>query len=124
MREENEIVFLKIANIKYYQSAAYFLEELLKDFDFNYFQSKEIYHSLDGLSGKIFHSATHTLLKDREDLILTKKSEVENEIYTIESVQNELNFSFEGKSLQFSLINIADFKANFAKKQYNALCRL
>ena len=71
MREEAGIFFLKIANIKYYQSAGYFLEELLKDFGFNYFQAKEIFHSLDGLSGKVFHSATHTLLKDREDLVIT-----------------------------------------------------
>lgn len=115
LREENGIVFLKIAHINYYQSAAYFLEELLKDFGFNYFQSKEIYRSLDGLSGKVFHSATHTLFKDREDLVITKKLEADNIKYTIESIVNGLNFSFEGKILKFSLIEIADFEANFVK---------
>jgi tRNA(Ile)-lysidine synthase len=117
MREENEVVFLKIANIKYYQSAAYFLEELLKDFGFNYFQSKEIYHSLDGLSGKVFHSTTHTLLKDREDLIITAQPLPDREGIslnkTILNSQNEI--VFEGGILKFSVIEIADFEANFAK---------
>ncbi len=133
MREENEVVFLKIANIKYYQSAAYFLEELLKDFGFNYFQSKEIYHSLDGLSGKVFHSATHTLLKDREDLIITspKRRSPQPSPIGREQEQKALPIFGEGwatdaseefhtvtcddKNLCFSVVEIADFEANFAK---------
>ena len=122
MHEENEVVFLKIAHIKYYESAAYFLEELLKDFGFNYFQSKEIYHSLDGLSGKVFHSSTHTLLKDREDLIITRPSVTlrEREQKEIchpvgESWEGLHEVIFEGKSLRFSVVEIADFEANFTQ---------
>ncbi len=124
MREENGVFYLKIANIKYYQSAAYFLEELLKDFGFNYFQSKEIFQAIDGISGKIFHSATHTLLKDREDLIISptappQPSPSGRELAPLlfgEVLGVGLHgITFEGKNLQFSLINIEDFDNNFSK---------
>jgi tRNA(Ile)-lysidine synthase len=115
MREENEIIFLKIANIQYYDAAAYFLEELLKDFGFNYFQAKEIFHSLDGISGKLFHSSTHTLLKDREDLIITNLSEISNQQYLVDTINDEYVLAFEGKKLLFSVIEIADFEADFTR---------
>lgn len=125
MREENGVFFLKIAQIQTYQSSAYFLEELLKDFGFNYFQSREIYHSLDGLSGKIFHSSTHTLLKDREKLIITNTttppqlaptgSEQEQKLPIAGGWEGSYTVKFEGKILKFSLIDMADFEANFTK---------
>ncbi|WP_435353849.1 tRNA lysidine(34) synthetase TilS [Emticicia sp. SJ17W-69] len=125
LREENGVFFLSISQIKTYQSAAYFLEELLKDFGFNYFQSKEIYHSLDGLSGKIFHSSTHTILKDREELIITDTTsppqpspigrEQEQKLPIAGGWEGIYTVKFEGKNLKFSLIDMADFDANFTK---------
>jgi tRNA(Ile)-lysidine synthase len=90
-KEANGALCLKISTIQGWQSAAYLLEETLKEFGFNYFQSKEIYHSLNKTSGKSFHSSTHTLIKDREYLIITPKEEksfeevfIEEGIYNVE----------------------------------------
>jgi tRNA(Ile)-lysidine synthase len=71
LREENGIAYIKIENLKYWQSATYLLEELLKEYGFNFQQVKEIEKSLTKHSGRQFHSATHILIKDREDLIIS-----------------------------------------------------
>lgn len=92
IKEENAVRFLKIETIQHWQSAAYFLEETLKDFGFNYFQSKEIYHSLNKSPGKTFHSATHTLIKDREYLIITDKEERSFEEVLIEKGIQEIKY--------------------------------
>lgn len=116
MREENGVFFLKIANIKYWQAADYYLEELLKEFSFNYFQSKEIFQSMDGLSGKKFHSSTHTLIKDREELILisTENQDTKSEIISITDEEiNHKIVSFEGGILRFSLFENAQIQTKF-----------
>lgn len=49
------------------------LEELLKPFHFNYTQAQEIFEAFDKEAGKIFHSPTHTLIKDRTELVITER---------------------------------------------------
>lgn len=126
MREENGFFYLKISNIKYWQSANYFLEELLKDFGFNYFQSKEIFQSLDGISGKMFHSATHTLLKDREELVLSKTplqpfpnwEELKSNQVFHENLLNKIfpiKIVSEDSYLLFSILDISELDTNFRK---------
>lgn len=46
------------------------LYESLKDYGFSPSQSHDIHHCLHSQPGKTFHSATHTLVKDRETLII------------------------------------------------------
>ena len=46
------------------------LYEILKDYDFNSTHIRQIVDSLNSESGKIFSSKTHTLLKDRKNLII------------------------------------------------------
>ena len=123
VREEAGVFYLKIAHIKYWQSASYYLEELLKEFGFNYFQSKEIFHSLGGISGKMFHSATHTLLKDRLELVITTSpptrvavgSELSLEYFINKDdvLSGRANLSFLDKKLSFSIIEMKDFGENF-----------
>jgi tRNA(Ile)-lysidine synthase len=48
----------------------FLLYELLKDYNFNSTQVKKILASLNGISGKLFYSPTHSLLKDRNKLII------------------------------------------------------
>ncbi|MFY7912594.1 MAG: tRNA lysidine(34) synthetase TilS [Emticicia sp.] len=131
MREENGIFFLKIANIKYWQSANYYLEELLKEFGFNYFQSKEIFNSLDGLSGKVFHAANFTLLKDREELVITAPQQrlppqpsaaaaapIRSEFalsISLEDIKQEQAFDFLDKKLSFSVLNIEEIDGKFER---------
>ena len=111
-KEENETLMLSIAGIQNRQSAAYLLEETLKEFGFNYFQSKEIYHSLNKNSGKTFHSATHTLVKDRENLIIITKEEKSFEEALIEKDTQEI--AYNGLKLQISNATIEDWRAYLA----------
>ncbi|GAB2629021.1 tRNA lysidine(34) synthetase TilS [Emticicia sediminis] len=121
VREENGVFFLKIANIKYWQSANYYLEELLKEFGFNYFQSKEIFNSLDGLSGKVFHSENFTLLKDREELVITappQPSPIGRELsldLDIGEIIDVKSFEFSDKKLTFSVLNIEEIDTKFER---------
>ncbi|MER0442137.1 tRNA lysidine(34) synthetase TilS [Emticicia sp. W12TSBA100-4] len=131
MREESGVFFLKIANIKYWQSANYYLEELLKEFGFNYFQSKEIFNSLDGLSGKVFHSESFTLLKDREELVITAPQQrlppqpsataaapIGRELsldINIHEIRDIKSFDFLDKKLSFSVLGIEEIDGKFER---------
>lgn len=118
MREENGVFFLKIANIKYWQSANYYLEELLKDFGFNYFQSKEIYNSLDGLSGKVFHAENFTLLKDREELVISPPSTSEKSVFLsirLDEINKHQTFDFLNNKLRFTVLNIEEIDSKFER---------
>ncbi|HWY37195.1 MAG TPA: tRNA lysidine(34) synthetase TilS [Bacteroidia bacterium] len=68
---------IDIEKLKRSGSPKLFLYELLKDFGFNSAQSAGIYDGLDGLTGKIFFSETHQLVKDRKHLLVRDKTEVE-----------------------------------------------
>ncbi|WP_207220004.1 tRNA lysidine(34) synthetase TilS [Emticicia agri] len=107
-QEANDALFLKIEVIQNWQSGAYFLEETLKEFGFNYFQSKEIYRSLCKSSGKAFHSGTHTLTKDREYLIITPKEETTFEELLIDKGTETLDYY--GLQLQISNTSIEDWQ--------------
>lgn len=118
MREEDGVFFLKIANIKYWQSANYYLEELLKEFGFNYFQAKEIFNSLDGISGKVFHSENFTLLKDREELVISPPSSAEKKVslsIILDEISKNQSFDFLDKKLRLSVLNIEEIDTNFER---------
>lgn len=55
------------------------LFELLGKYGFNRTQAQDIYRSLTGSPGKIFFSATHRLVKDRDSLLLSPLSDRETE---------------------------------------------
>ena len=50
------------------------LAELLKPFHYSYLQCQEIFAAFDKEAGKTFLSPTHELVKDRTELVLTKKN--------------------------------------------------
>lgn len=70
---------IDIEKLKRSGSPKLFLYEILKDFGFNSAQSAGIYEGLDGLTGKMFFSETHQLVKDRKHLLVRDKTEVEEE---------------------------------------------
>lgn len=104
LRKENETIFLKIKNIKYWQSPSYYLVEILKEYGFNYFQSKEIFKSLDAISGKTFHSETHELIKDREELIIQPKNNQVFEELLID--KNTAEIEYNGLKISIEKIDI------------------
>ncbi|PLK43383.1 tRNA lysidine(34) synthetase TilS [Emticicia sp. TH156] len=103
---------LNISAIQTQQSAAYLLEELLKEFGFNYFQSKEIYLALGKPSGKTFYSDTHTLVKDRKYLIINPKENKDFEEVLIEEDTPIINY--HGRHLKISKATIEDWRAYLA----------
>ena len=79
---------------------AYRLWHILQDYDFTYAQVVKVIEGLNGLSGKFFQSASHTLLIDRQNLIVkkTEASDFEVEIQ-IEENQQEVEFVGQGLSI-------------------------
>lgn len=61
---------INILELKKTIEPAAVLYEILSSYNFNPATIEDIYEGLDGLSGKIFLSDTHKLLKDRDFLIL------------------------------------------------------
>ncbi len=70
--KNSEVYHLDIEAIRNESENLVKLDEILKDFGFNFTQTKLIINSLDKESGKLFVSNTHTLIKDRKTLILAK----------------------------------------------------
>ena len=91
---------------------ATWLYELLKPYGFNFTVIKEIVQSLSGQSGKIFLSATHRLVKDREHLIITplekENTEEQSPLYIYRetrSIDDPLRLKFEIlENVQLNLI--------------------
>lgn len=50
------------------------LAELLKPYNFSYQQSQDIFEAFDKEAGKMFLTPTHTLVKDRTELVITPKN--------------------------------------------------
>ena len=105
-------VILDIVGIETQQSGAYLLEELLKEYGFNYFQSKEIYQALNKSSGKTFHSDTHTLVKDRRHLIINAKESLDFEEALIE--KDATKIAYHGRQLRLSKGTAEEWQAYLA----------
>lgn len=67
-----EIYHLDIEGIRNESENLVKLDEILKDFGFNFTQTKLIINSLEKEAGKLFLSNTHTLIKDRKTLIIKR----------------------------------------------------
>lgn len=68
------------------------LFEILTPYGFNTDQVAQIHKSLHAISGKTFLSATHRLLKNRENLIIGKLPQLEAKSYIIDESTASLNF--------------------------------
>ncbi|MFZ4548687.1 MAG: tRNA lysidine(34) synthetase TilS [Bacteroidales bacterium] len=83
-----EGILISIDWVYEYEPHDTYLYELLKPYGFTFAVVKEIVHSLDTFSGKIFYSPTHRLLRDRENFIIQPLADLKAEssfpeIYTI-----------------------------------------
>lgn len=59
------------------------LFSILNEYGFNASSVDDIFHSLNGLSGKQFFSATHRLILNRDQLIIAASNEISFQSYTI-----------------------------------------
>jgi tRNA(Ile)-lysidine synthetase, N-terminal domain/tRNA(Ile)-lysidine synthetase, C-terminal domain len=83
-------VKLNIDKIKKQVDIPTIMFELLHPFNFNNNVIGQITEHLDGESGKIFHSVTHRLIKDRNYLIIKAKGHNEKNIFILSQEDSEL----------------------------------
>jgi tRNA(Ile)-lysidine synthase len=67
-----------------------FLFEILKDYNFHPDVITDIYESLDGIPGKLFFSESYELVKDRNELVVSERSEIKIEPNVIEKETQEI----------------------------------
>jgi tRNA(Ile)-lysidine synthase len=71
LRTEGDRTRISIRDLSAHDARRSILFEILTDYNFSSQAIEGINHSLEGHSGKQFLSATHRIVKDREDLIIT-----------------------------------------------------
>lgn len=76
----NGVVSISIFHLKKEKSPAFWLYKIVDDYGFNSFQISQIVQAIEGQSGKIFHSTTHELVIDREEIIVYERVEKEDSI--------------------------------------------
>lgn len=77
------------------------LYELLRHYQFNAAQVAQLIEALPHISGKVFYSSTHQIIKDRKFLILSEKTEkdttftlIEKDCELLEKSDMQLRFSY------------------------------
>ncbi|WP_255711088.1 tRNA lysidine(34) synthetase TilS [Dyadobacter chenhuakuii] len=92
--KEGEQVRISKAKIVLESEPGYRLWHILQDYGFAYAQVEKIVEGLNGMPGKLFESASYTLLIDRKDLILKNRviAASDDEI-KIEESQSEVNIA-------------------------------
>ncbi|MCF0054753.1 tRNA lysidine(34) synthetase TilS [Dyadobacter sp. CY356] len=73
---------------------------ILQDFGFSYLQAREICSAASGLSGKVFHSVSHQILKDRDSFIVSKR---ENSLRDEDLIINHPEGIFKSGELIFEI---------------------
>lgn len=99
VQETEDGYTFSISKLKKIPNTGAVLYELLHSFGFT--EWHDVCELLDAQTGKHVLSKTHILLKDRDRLVLNKREEPSDEIYTIE---NETDFIENPISLQFKTI--------------------
>lgn len=71
---EDEVTYLNITTLQSTAAVALVLHELLRSFNFSYLVVKDVVAAFRSPAGRQFESPTHTLVKDRDQLVITRKS--------------------------------------------------
>ncbi|UOQ74474.1 tRNA lysidine(34) synthetase TilS [Hymenobacter cellulosilyticus] len=100
-RDEAAVVYLNIPTLQRTAATTLVLHELLKPFGFSYLVVKDIVAAFKGESGRRFESPTHTLVKDREQLVIKPRSLTKFGTYQLQAGQTELKA--EGLNLRAEL---------------------
>jgi len=104
-------------------SPTYFVQQVLGEYGFNYAQAKQILAALGGISGKQFFSASHTLTKDRQDLIVEPlRQAVDFQPISIQESSDKIDLP-GAVSLLITRVPLspnADFRANAQTAYFDA----
>lgn len=85
IREKDGYLLIGLEKLSELNPLETILFELIKPFGFSAAQVKDIIKSFDSIPGKQFHSATHRIIRDREDLIIEELSSMHANNYYIDS---------------------------------------
>lgn len=103
LRYENQKLLINLEKLNQLNPLSTYLYEILKPYGFSGAQSIDIINSLEGISGKQFFSATHRLIKDRNDLIIEEIHQIHNKIYYIdqdtENITSPINLNITKQEL-------------------------
>jgi tRNA(Ile)-lysidine synthase len=119
---QNDLVFIDIKSLELIIYKDLILYELIKEFGFD--NTVIIFESLQSISGKKFISNTHTLVVDRNQLVISKNDLTENVYHEIAEFQMELLIN--NTKLTFEIIedfnfNLIDSNKNIAYLDYSKL---
>jgi tRNA(Ile)-lysidine synthase len=101
-------VFISFKEIAVQPESLVVLQEILKPYNFNYDQVKNIISVLSDEPGKIFNSPTHQLVKDREHLVISPKN-LEN-FRSAEIAEGQQAYAGEHLKLSFEVVAAEGFK--------------
>lgn len=73
LKEAENAVYLSLVPLHNATGLPVVLHEMLRPFNFTYAVVLELVGALEGISGKQFNSPTHTLVKDRDQLVITPR---------------------------------------------------
>ena len=85
---------IAIGRLKNIENQSLVLYEIVNPFGFNAEDVENILKSMDSHSGKIFFSATHILIKDREQFIIEKKKKSDEPEIIIHSIDEFEKYGF------------------------------
>ena len=74
IKEAENAVYISLVPLRNATGLPVVLHELLRPYNFSYTVVLELVEALEGISGKQFDSPTHTLVKDRDQLVITPRS--------------------------------------------------
>ena len=121
--EQQGIVMIPIEKLKALNPLRTYLFEFLNVYNFNATVIDDIISSLDGISGKQFFSSTHRLLKNRDELIITKIADTNETEREIHEGQRVIDYPVSMKMRK--IVNNTDFEMpeneNVACLDYNIL---
>lgn len=83
---------ISIPLLKSFPAPKTVLYEILKPYGFTARMTENIYLATEKTSGKTFYSSTHTLIKDREFLLLYPNKTEDNLVYSIDSESRDMEY--------------------------------
>jgi len=125
LRNVGDEYYISIPALTSVSEPTYRLWFILQDFGFSYIQTEEIYTSAEGISGKIFKSRTHQVLKDRDYFIISHAGSerytsceiskpsgayiIDNSVFLFKIVYKNPDFLFEVDN-SIAYLNISNLK--------------
>ena len=90
IQNNGERILIPIKKLIHLHPLKTYLFEFLTEYHFSSTVVEDMIRSLEGTSGKLFYSPTHCILKDRENLVITKNKIKNDGVYSIAKKKNEI----------------------------------